>query len=116
MAEDSDYSGFLSEELNERLKAIQEGLEPLKGMQDDIRDIKERMDKFDDWKDLQKSILKDLSKQSIITKRASPSSKLPNLVYWGHEPRQFLDGRARGGTGVGQEVCQLGLAYRRPTD
>ena len=62
MVQEDDYYGFLGEELNERLKAIQEGLEPLKSMQGDLRDIKERMDNFDDWKDLQKAILKDLSK------------------------------------------------------
>jgi acetone carboxylase gamma subunit len=59
---DSHYAGLLWEEINERLKLIQEVLSGFKDMQADVKHMKERLDKVDDWHDVAKLVIKDHSK------------------------------------------------------
>ena len=56
------YEGALLEEINNRLKLVQEALDAFKTVPDDVRGIKERQDKTDTWSDVAKSVIKSQSK------------------------------------------------------
>ena len=55
------YMGVLLEEINDRLKGIEEGLEGLKSVPTDIRELTGRIDKMDNWQDVTKLVIKDQS-------------------------------------------------------
>ncbi|HVW23413.1 MAG TPA: hypothetical protein VHB51_02950 [Candidatus Saccharimonadales bacterium] len=57
-----DYSGFLQEEMNERLRQIQGALSVFATVPDDIRAIKEKLDQLEKWANTSKLIQRDLSR------------------------------------------------------
>jgi hypothetical protein len=61
-AKTDHYTGVLLEDMNHRLKLIQEALDALQGVPEELRQMRERLDKVDDWSDVAKLVIKDHSK------------------------------------------------------
>lgn len=58
---DNHYMGALLEEINDRLKGIEEGLEGLKNVPADVKVLKDKFASMEDWQDIAKLVIKDQS-------------------------------------------------------